>query len=47
MSYGYTLRLTQPRIEGINAHMFTSSYAFRVMHPNGNDDHRSKRSTGP
>lgn len=42
LTYAYNVRLTKPRIEGVNTHMLSLSYAFHVLRLLGDD--RSPRS---
>lgn len=43
LTYAYNIGLSSPRMEGINTHMLSLSYAFRVARLKGDDGHRSHR----
>lgn len=42
VTYAYNVGIT-PRLDGINTHMVSLSFAFRVLRLKGDNDHRSKR----
>jgi hypothetical protein len=43
VTYAYNIALTKPRIDGVNTHMLSLAYAWRVARLPGDDDHRSHR----
>ena len=43
VTYAYNIRLTKPRIEGLNTHMLSLSYAFRVKRLPRDDQRKAAR----